>query len=59
MKECFYDGKTFKYFGRIDGLLDNQIRSIAEDENGTIWLQLQAELIVMMGKVYYLCNSKQ
>jgi ligand-binding sensor domain-containing protein len=34
----FYDGKTFKYFGRIDGLLDNQIRSIAEDKNGTIWL---------------------
>lgn len=34
----YYNGKTFQYFNNTDGLLDNQIRSIEEDKNGTIWL---------------------
>ena len=33
----FYNGKTFEYFTTNQGLADNQIRSIQEDENGTIW----------------------
>lgn len=33
-----YDGKSFKYFTKKEGLKDNQIRSIQEDENGIIWI---------------------
>ncbi len=32
-----YNGKSFKYFTTNEGLADNQIRLIQEDENGTIW----------------------
>lgn len=32
-----YDGKTFEYYTTNEGLSDNQIRSIQEDENGKIW----------------------
>lgn len=34
---CFFDGKSFTYFTVGDGLSDNQVRTIQEDENGTIW----------------------
>lgn len=34
---CFYNGKSFKYFTTSEGLANNQVRSIQEDENGTIW----------------------
>lgn len=34
----FYDGKSFEYFTTADGLSDNQIRSIQEDNSGTIWM---------------------
>lgn len=33
-----YDGNSFEYFTINDGLVDNQIRSIQEDENGNIWI---------------------
>ncbi|MFH6768796.1 two-component regulator propeller domain-containing protein [Gaetbulibacter aquiaggeris] len=33
----FYNGKSFEYFTTNEGLADNQIRSIQEDENGIIW----------------------
>ena len=33
----YYDGKSFQYFTKFDGLSDNQIRSIQEDTNGNIW----------------------
>ncbi len=33
---CF-DGKSFEYFTTSEGLADNQIRSIQEYKNGTIW----------------------
>ncbi len=33
-----FDGKLFEYFTTNDGLSNNQIRSIQEDENGTIWI---------------------
>ncbi len=35
---CFYDGKTYRYYTKNDGLPDNQIRSIQEDKHGNIWL---------------------
>ena len=34
---CLFDGKSFEYFTTNEGLSDNQIRSIQEDENGKIW----------------------
>lgn len=37
----YYDGKSFEYLTTNEGLADNQIRSIQEDENGTIWLGTQ------------------
>jgi ligand-binding sensor domain-containing protein len=35
----YYDGRSFEYFSIQDGLADNQIRSIQEDENGIIWFE--------------------
>lgn len=35
----YYDGRSFEYFSIKDGLADNQIRSIQEDENGIIWFE--------------------
>tara|TARA_R110002096_G_scaffold183757_19_gene362004 strand:+ start:13707 stop:14411 length:705 start_codon:yes stop_codon:yes gene_type:complete len=34
---AYYDGKSFQNFTQKEGLPDNQIRSIQEDKNGTIW----------------------
>ncbi len=34
---CLFDGNVFTYFTVNDGLSDHQIRTIQEDENGTIW----------------------
>lgn len=34
---CLFDGKSFEYFTVEDGLNDNQVRSIQEDNNGVIW----------------------
>lgn len=36
-----YNGKTFQYFSRNDGLTDNQIHSIQEDKEGVIWFNTQ------------------
>lgn len=33
-----YDGKKFKHFTKKDGLCDNQIATIIEDKEGTLWL---------------------
>ena len=38
---AFYNGKTFNYFSRNDGLTDNQIHSIQEDNEGVIWFNTQ------------------
>jgi ligand-binding sensor domain-containing protein len=32
-----FDGENFTYFTVDDGLSDNQVRTIQEDQNGTIW----------------------
>lgn len=34
---AFYDGKSYEYFTTENGLSDNQVRTIQEDENGIIW----------------------
>lgn len=34
---CKYDGVSFQYFTAADGLSTNQVRTIQEHENGTIW----------------------
>ena len=36
---CFFDGESFTYFTVEDGLSGNQVRSIQEEENGTIWFE--------------------
>lgn len=36
---CVYDGKSFRYFEKDDGLSDNQVRNIYEDTSGTIWFE--------------------
>lgn len=36
---CCYDGESCEYFTTGEGLQDNQIRSIQEDQNGVIWLE--------------------
>ncbi len=34
-----YDGNAFTYFTTNEGLADNQVRGIQEDENGMIWFE--------------------
>jgi len=34
---CRYDGISYKYFTQADGLGSNQVRSIQEDDEGSIW----------------------
>jgi ligand-binding sensor domain-containing protein len=36
-----YNGKSFIYFNRNDGLSDNQIYNIQEDNKGVIWFNTQ------------------
>lgn len=38
---AFYNGKTFMYFNRDNGLSDNQIHNIQEDKEGVIWFNTQ------------------
>lgn len=35
---CKYDGESFTYFTEAEGLPNNAVRKIQEDENGNIWL---------------------
>lgn len=34
---CRFNGESFEYFDTEDGLSDNQVRTIQEDQYGTIW----------------------
>ncbi len=36
---CLYDGKTMSYYTVQNGLCDNQIRSIYEDDAGVVWFE--------------------
>ncbi len=55
----FYDGKTFEYFTTNEGLLDNQIRSIQEDNSGNILIATAKGLSSYDGKKFknYPTNS--
>ena len=34
---CLYDGREFIYYTASDGLIDNQVRTIQEDQTGVMW----------------------
>ncbi len=36
---CLYDGLTFTYFTKEDGLSHNLVRAVDEDANGIIWFE--------------------
>ncbi|MBL8738518.1 MAG: hypothetical protein JNL12_18970 [Planctomycetes bacterium] len=36
---CRYDGKQFTYFTKADGLADDQVRSIHQDQRGVVWFE--------------------
>lgn len=36
---CLFDGSSFTYFTKEDGLSHNQVRTIQEDGNGIIWFE--------------------
>jgi len=36
-----YNGESFSYFNTFDGLTDNQVLSIQEDQDGVIWFDTQ------------------
>jgi ligand-binding sensor domain-containing protein len=38
---CRYDGKSLRYFTAADGLSNNQVLSIREDQSGIIWFGTQ------------------
>lgn len=35
---CRFDGKRFEYFTTSDGLIDNSVHAIQEDQEGKIWI---------------------
>ncbi|WP_290478228.1 MULTISPECIES: two-component regulator propeller domain-containing protein [unclassified Leeuwenhoekiella] len=45
-----FDGKSFTYFTIKEGLSDNQIHSIQEDQNGIIWFDTQDGISSYNGK---------
>lgn len=44
-----YDGLEFVTFTRKDGIADNRVTAITEEEKATFGLELTAVLVVMMG----------
>lgn len=55
-----YDGKSFTYFDRNDGLSDNQIHSIQEDAEGIIWFDTQEGVSSYDGtKVVHRTNDRK
>jgi len=58
---CIYNGKSFEYFTKLEGLADNQIRSIQEDKNGKIWIGTAKGVSVFEKGALknYLSNTKE
>lgn len=54
---CRYNGSSFKYFGKEDGLIDNQINAIAEDLQGNLWIATSKGLSKFDGKTFVTINS--
>ncbi|MEH0157279.1 two-component regulator propeller domain-containing protein [Limibacter armeniacum] len=55
---CRYDGKSFTYFSTKDGLCDNQIRTIQEDQHGHIWFATGNGISSYDGKKFTTHTSK-
>lgn len=47
---CYFNGQSFQYFSRNEGLPDNQVRSIEEDKNGNIWLETASGVSMYNGE---------
>ena len=54
----FYDGKSFQYFTKTDGLSDNQIRSIQKDSIGNIWFGTANGVSMYNGKKFINYSTK-
>jgi ligand-binding sensor domain-containing protein len=56
-----YDGKTFEYLTKNEGLLDNQIRSIQDDKNGNILIATAKGLSIYDGQKFtkYTTNTNE
>jgi ligand-binding sensor domain-containing protein len=54
----FYNGKSFEYFNNTNGLLDNQICSIQEDENGNILIATTKGLSIYDGQKFTNYSTK-
>ncbi|NOT35805.1 MAG: diguanylate cyclase [Saprospiraceae bacterium] len=46
-----FDGKSFRYFTKNEGLSDNQVRSIQEDAYGNIWFEAANRVCSYNGKI--------
>ena len=55
---CRFDGKEFTYFTKKDGLSNNQIRTIQEDQNGTIWFATGSGLSSYDGQKFSIHTAK-
>lgn len=47
-----YDGKSFTYFNRKDGLNDNTVFSIMEDKEGNMWFGTRNGVSRYDGKIF-------
>ncbi|MEO1518542.1 MAG: two-component regulator propeller domain-containing protein, partial [Bacteroidota bacterium] len=47
-----YDGKSFEYLTVNDGLADDKIHSIQEDETGSIWFDSQSQITKFDGRMF-------
>ncbi|MEE9440147.1 MAG: two-component regulator propeller domain-containing protein [Saprospiraceae bacterium] len=54
----YYDGKSFRYFTKKDGLADNQIRSIKGDTSGNVWFGTANGVSVYNGKKFTSYSTK-
>ncbi|MEM7571702.1 MAG: two-component regulator propeller domain-containing protein [Bacteroidota bacterium] len=49
---CHYDGNSFEYLTIDNGLADNKIHSIQEDENGSIWFDSESQITKFDGIIF-------
>ncbi|WP_107038757.1 ligand-binding sensor domain-containing protein [Brumimicrobium mesophilum] len=55
---ALFDGKSFQYFSKEDGLIDNQVRTIQEDKKGNIWFGTAKGVSMYDGKNITNFNTK-
>jgi ligand-binding sensor domain-containing protein len=54
---CRFDGGSFRYYGKEDGLQDNQVNAIAEDSQGNLWVATNNGLSRYDGKTFETIKS--